>query len=33
MRLTPQDQEKLLLHLAGMLARERKERGLKLNYT
>lgn len=33
MRLTPQDQEKLLFHLAGMLARERKERGLKLNYT
>ena len=33
MRLTPQDQEKLLLHLAGRLAKERKDRGLKLNYT
>ena len=32
MRLTPKDQEKLLLHLAGSLAKERKERGLKLNY-
>ena len=32
MRLTPKDQEKLLLHLAGRLAEERKERGLKLNY-
>lgn len=32
MRLLPKEQEKLLLHLAGSLARERKERGLKLNY-
>ena len=29
MRLTPKEQEKLLLHLAGNLA---KDRGLKLNY-
>ena len=32
MHLTPREQEKLMLHLAGMLAKERKERGLKLNY-
>ena len=32
MRLNPKEQEKLLLHVAGELARERKERGLKLNY-
>lgn len=32
MRLTPKEQEKLLLHLSGSLAKERKERGLKLNY-
>lgn len=32
MRLTPKEQEKLMLHMAGNLARERKERGLKLNY-
>ena len=32
MRLTPKEQEKLLLHLAGNLAKERKMRGLKLNY-
>lgn len=32
MRLTPKEQEKLLLHLAGNLAAERRERGLKLNY-
>ena len=32
MRLTPKEQEKLLLHLAGSLAKERKEGGLKLNY-
>lgn len=32
MRLTPREQEKLMLHYAGLLARERKERGLKLNY-
>ena len=32
MRLTPKEQEKLMLHLAGNLAKERKMRGLKLNY-
>ena len=32
MRLTPKEQEKLLLHLAGNLAKERMDRGLKLNY-
>lgn len=32
MHLTERDQEKLLLHVAGQLARERRERGLKLNY-
>ena len=32
MRLTPKEQEKLLLHMAGNLAKERKARGLKLNY-
>ena len=32
MRLTPKEQEKLMLHMAGQLARERKDRGLKLNY-
>ncbi|MDD3220222.1 MAG: urease subunit gamma [Lachnospiraceae bacterium] len=32
MRLNPKEQEKLMLHMAGQLARERKERGLKLNY-
>lgn len=32
MRLNPKEKEKLLLHLAGNLAKERKERGLKLNY-
>lgn len=31
MRLTPKEEEKLLLHLAGNLAKERKARGLKLN--
>lgn len=33
MRLVPREQDKLMLHYAGMLAKERKERGLKLNYT
>ena len=28
MRLTPKEQEKLMLHMAGNLAKERKERGL-----
>ena len=32
MRLNDKDQEKLMLHMAGTLARERRERGLKLNY-
>ena len=32
MHLTPREQEKLMLHLAGTLAKERKERGVKLNY-
>ena len=30
MRLTPKEQEKLMLHMAGNLAKERKERGVKL---
>ena len=32
MRLTPKEQEKLMLHMAGELAKQRKDRGLKLNY-
>ena len=32
MRRTPKEQEKLLLHMAGNLAKERRARGLKLNY-
>lgn len=32
MHLTPREQERLMLHYAGKLAAERKERGLKLNY-
>lgn len=32
MRLTPKEADKLMLHLAGNLAKERKNRGLKLNY-
>lgn len=32
MRLVPREQDKLMLHYAGMLAKDRKERGLKLNY-
>lgn len=31
MRLSPADQDKLLLSVAGMLARDRRERGVKLN--
>jgi len=31
-RLTPKEQEKLMLHFAGELAAKRKARGLKLNY-
>ncbi len=32
MHLTPRETEKLMLHFAGRLAAERKERGVKLNY-
>lgn len=32
MHLTPSDQEKLLLAVAGMIARDRRERGVLLNY-
>jgi urease subunit gamma len=32
MRLTPHEQERLLIHVAAGLARERKERGLRLNH-
>jgi len=32
MHLTPSDQEKLLLAMAGMVARDRLSRGVKLNY-
>ena len=32
MRLSPKEQEKLMLHFAGQLAKERRGRGLKLNY-
>ena len=32
MRLTPKEQENLLLHMAGNLAKERRDRGLRLNY-
>ena len=32
MHLTPKEQEKLMLHMAGSLAKERRARGLKLNY-
>jgi urease subunit gamma/beta len=32
MHLTPREQERLFIHSAGQLAKERKERGLKLNY-
>lgn len=32
MHLTPREQDKLMIYLAGRLAKERKERGLKLNY-
>jgi urease subunit gamma len=31
MHLTPQERDKLLIHVAGELARARKARGLKLN--
>ncbi|NDZ80221.1 urease subunit gamma [Streptomyces sp. SID10853] len=32
MLLTPSDTEKLLLSVAGMVARDRRERGVRLNY-
>jgi urease subunit gamma len=32
MHLTPSDTEKLLLSVAGMIARDRRERGVVLNY-
>ena len=32
MNLTPREQEKLLIYVAAQLAKDRKERGLKLNY-
>lgn len=32
MHLTPRETEKLMLHMAGNLAKERKQRGVKLNY-
>jgi urease subunit gamma len=32
MRLTPREQEKLLIYTAGQLAADRKKRGLKLNH-
>lgn len=32
MHLTPADQDKLLLAVAGMLARDRRARGVRLNY-
>jgi urease subunit gamma len=32
MKLTPREKDKLLIFCAGMLAAQRKERGLKLNY-
>jgi urease subunit gamma len=31
-RLTPHEQERLLIHVAAGLARERRARGLRLNY-
>jgi urease gamma subunit len=32
MNLTPREIDKLMIYLAGMLAKERRARGLKLNY-
>jgi urease subunit gamma len=32
MRLSPADKDKLLLSMAGMIARERRQRGVKLNH-
>ncbi|MBT06071.1 MAG: urease subunit gamma, partial [Rhodospirillaceae bacterium] len=32
MKLTPREKDKLMLSLAAMVARDRKARGVKLNY-
>ncbi|MCR5167797.1 MAG: urease subunit gamma [Oscillospiraceae bacterium] len=32
MHLTPREQERLMIHYAGLLAKERKNKGLRLNY-
>ncbi|MEZ4639782.1 MAG: urease subunit gamma [Caldilineaceae bacterium] len=32
MNLTPREKDKLMIYMAGMLAKDRKARGLKLNY-
>lgn len=32
MHLSPQEKDKLLIYLAGQVAKDRRERGLKLNY-
>ena len=32
MHLSPQEKDKLLIYVAAQLARERRERGIKLNY-
>ena len=32
MKLNPREQEKLMLHMAGEVAKQRKDRGVKLNY-
>jgi urease gamma subunit len=32
MKLTPHEQDRLLVHVAAMLARERRERGVRLNH-
>ncbi len=32
MKLTPREKDKLMIYMAGIVARDRKERGLKLNY-
>lgn len=32
MRITPRETEKLMLHYAGELAKQRRQRGIKLNY-
>lgn len=32
MNLTPREKDKLLIYMAGLLAKDRRDRGLKLNY-